>query len=44
MKKGSNHKELARLKAIEKQFDKTIQEETEAKLLDETFVERVKTF
>lgn len=44
LKKGNNHKELARLKAIEKQFDKTIQEETEAKLLDETFVERVKTF
>ena len=32
------------MKAIEKQFDKTIQEETDAKLLDEMFVERVKTF
>jgi hypothetical protein len=44
LKKANNHKELARLKAIEKQFDKTIQENTEANLLDETFVERVKTF
>jgi hypothetical protein len=44
LKKANNQKELARLKAIEKQFDKTIQEHTEANLLDETFVERVKTF
>lgn len=44
LQKSSNHKELAKLKAIEKSFDKTIQEHSEANLLDETFVERVKTF
>ena len=44
LQKSSNHKELAKLKAIEKSFDKTIQEHSEANLLDETFVKRVKTF
>ena len=44
LQKSSNHKELAKLKAVEKQFDKTIEEFSDAKLLDETFVERVKTF
>jgi hypothetical protein len=44
LQKSSNHKELARLKSVEKSFDKTIQEHSEANLLDETFVERVKTF
>lgn len=44
LQKSSNHKELARLKAAEKSFDKTIQEHSEAKLLDETFVERIKLF
>lgn len=42
--KANNVKELAKLKAIEKQFDKTLEELSEAQLLDETFVERVKTF
>ena len=44
LKKTNNHKELAKLKAIEKKFDQTIEEQSEASLLDETFVERVKTF
>lgn len=44
LQKSNNHKELAKLKAVEKSFDKTIQEHTDANLLDETFVERVKTF
>ena len=44
LRKSSNHKELAKLKAVEKAFDKTIEEHSEAQLLDETFVERVKTF
>lgn len=44
LKKAKNHKELAKLKVVEKQFDKIIEENTEAHLLDETFVERVKTF
>jgi len=44
LKKSQNHKELNRLKAAEKNFDKIIEEQSEAKLLDETFVERVKIF
>lgn len=44
LKKSQNHKELNRLKAAEKAFDKMIEEHSEAQLLDETFVERVKTF
>lgn len=44
LKKTSNHKELAKLKAIEKNFDKLIEEHSDAELLDETFVERVKIF
>jgi hypothetical protein len=44
LKKSQNHKELNRLKAAEKSFDKIIEEHSEAQLLDETFVERVKTF
>lgn len=44
LKKANNHKELTKLKAIEKKFDQTIEEQSEAVLLDETFVERVKTF
>lgn len=42
--KANNVKELAKLKAIEKQFDSTLEELSAAQLLDETFVERVKTF
>jgi len=42
--KANNVKELARLKAIEKKFDKTIEDASAAQLLDETFVERVKIF
>ena len=44
LQKSNNHKELAKLKAVEKSFDKTIQEHSEANLLDETFIERVKIF
>lgn len=42
--KANNSKELTKLKAIEKKFDKTIEELSEAQLLEETFVERVKVF
>ncbi|POY39647.1 hypothetical protein C3L50_10835 [Flavobacterium alvei] len=44
LKRGQNTKELAKLKVMEKNFDKLIQENSDASLLDETFVERVKTF
>ena len=42
--KGNNHKEIQKLKAIEKRFDKTIEEESGAIFLDELFIERIKTF
>ena len=44
LKKGVNNKDLMRLKAIEKNFDKAIEKESGAILLDETFIERVETF
>lgn len=44
LKRGQNTKELIKLKALEKNFDRLIQEQSEASLLDETFVERVKVF
>ena len=44
LKKVNNPKELARLKAIEKTFDETLEKHSDASLLDETFVERVKVF
>jgi hypothetical protein len=44
LKKNSNHKDLAKLTAIEKNFDKIIEERAEAILLDETFIERIETF
>ncbi|MBB1286465.1 hypothetical protein HRH25_18935 [Flavisolibacter sp. BT320] len=42
--KNSSNKDLVRLKAIEKNFDKAIERESGAILLDETFIERVETF
>ncbi|WP_319229525.1 hypothetical protein [Draconibacterium orientale] len=42
--RGNTHKELQKLKALEKRFDKTIEEESGAIFLDELFIERVKTF
>ncbi len=42
--KGNTHKELQRLKAIEKNFDKTIEKEAGAIFLDEIFIDRIKTF
>jgi len=44
LKQGNNTKELIKLKAVEKHFDETIEKESAASLLDETFVERVTTF
>ena len=44
LKKSKNRQDLAKLKAIEKKFDQTIEEQSNATLLDEMFVERVKTF
>lgn len=44
LKESNNHKELSKLKAYEKKFDQTIEELSDAELLDETFVERIKTF
>lgn len=44
LKRGQNTKELAKLKVMEKNFDKLIQENSDASLLDETFVERIKIF
>ncbi|MBL7868801.1 MAG: hypothetical protein JNM71_12375 [Flavobacterium lindanitolerans] len=44
LKQGNNTKELIKLKAVEKQFDLAIEKESDAQLLDETFVERVTTF
>ncbi|MEO2082275.1 MAG: hypothetical protein ABGW88_02135 [Leeuwenhoekiella sp.] len=44
LQKSNNHKELAKLKAYEKKFDQAIEELSDAKLLDETFIERIKTF
>lgn len=44
LKKNNNHKDLARLTAIEKNFDKIIEERSETILLDETFIERIETF
>ncbi len=42
--KNNNTKELLKLKAIEKNFDKTMVSETGAIFLDEVFIERVETF
>lgn len=42
--KSPNNKDLLRLKAIEKNFDKAIEKESGAILLDETFTERVEIF
>lgn len=44
LKNLHNAKELLKLKAIEKNFDNLIEKESQAILLDETFVERVKVF
>lgn len=44
LSKANNVKELNKLKAIEKKFDQTLEELSEAQLLDETFIERIKTF
>lgn len=41
---NNNSKELMRLKVIEKNFDKAIEKQSEAVLLDETFIERVEMF
>ena len=42
--KSSKPVELKKLAALEKNFDKTIEEKSGASLLDETFIERVETF
>jgi hypothetical protein len=44
LKKAPNPKELIRLKAIEKNFDEIMENASDASLLDETFIERVKIF
>lgn len=41
---NKNNKDLLRLKAIEQNFDKTIEKQSDAILLDETFIERVEIF
>ncbi|SEL93895.1 DUF6414 family protein [Parapedobacter koreensis] len=41
---SNNHKELAKLKAIERNLDKIVEQESEAVFLDESFVERLETF
>jgi hypothetical protein len=40
----SSNKEIIRLKGLERNFDKILEEQTDAALLDETFIERLKTF
>lgn len=44
LKRAHNQKELNDLKTVEKKFDQIMQEQSEANLLDETLVERLKLF
>jgi len=44
LKKNNVQKDILKLVAIEKTFDKILQERAEAKLLDETFIERIEIF
>ena len=44
LKRAHNQKEINQLKITEKKFDETIQQLSGTTLLDETFVERIKTF
>lgn len=41
---SNNHKEIARLRAIEKNLDKVVESESQAVFLDESFIERIETF
>jgi len=44
LKRAHNQKEVNNLKIIEKKFDRIIEEQSEASLLDETLVERMQLF
>jgi hypothetical protein len=44
LKKAPNPKDSIRLKAMEKNFDELLEKSSDASLLDETFIERVKIF
>lgn len=44
LKSNNNHKELSKLKAVQKNFDKIIEKESGAVFLDETFKSRLEIF